>query len=60
LNPGRRGGEPETNHLSYGAAIRHLFRISKDFSPIYLGKSCPRNVIVVILKYNYRLYCPEM
>jgi hypothetical protein len=22
LNPGRRGGEPATNHLSYGAAYR--------------------------------------
>jgi hypothetical protein len=26
LNPGRRGGKPETNSLSYGAAIsRHVY-----------------------------------
>jgi hypothetical protein len=30
-NPGRRGGKPVTNRLSYGAAIPYLFIISKNY-----------------------------
>jgi hypothetical protein len=26
LNPGRRGGKPATNRLSYGAALRSAFK----------------------------------
>jgi hypothetical protein len=34
LNPGRRGGKPATNRLSYGAAL------SAKFVPTFEGRGC--------------------
>jgi hypothetical protein len=39
LNPGRRGGKPETNRLSYGAAIFSYFKSYTYFQTFSTGRS---------------------
>jgi hypothetical protein len=39
-NPGRRGGKPATNRLSYGAAIIHHWQNSPSWAIVYLRRFC--------------------
>jgi hypothetical protein len=39
LNPGRRGGKPATNHLSYGAAQAIFFRVQTNLIQVLTFRS---------------------
>jgi hypothetical protein len=60
LNPGRRGGKPATNRLSYGAAFRKNILPSSSVSEIYYASNQQNRVKVAelgfyLLLVNYML-----
>jgi hypothetical protein len=49
LNPGRRGGKPATNHLSYGAALFQGFLQGKKFE-----KGCSKTTTTSLNYYSLK------